>query len=323
MHAPNRSRLPPLNALRGFEAAARLASFAKAAEELSLTQSAVSHQVRQLEAALGQRLLKRLPRELVLTDAGRDFLETVRQALDLLNVGVARLAPYQSMASLIVSCDAAFARFWLSPRLARFRASRPDIDIWLDTSERLLDFDRQEVEVVIGRLRSSGTERIEETLFEDRLGPCYRPAAADKSLTVEDLGHLRLVHDERRDNWLVWLKAIGASSVDAAAGPRYSDPGLAIDAARAGDGIALVSDVLALDELESGALIAPFRDWLVIDAEYRIAHPRWLAEDDALTAFLAFVRSEAVECRERLARRRAGARLLAPAAPDAGTTRVQ
>lgn len=322
MHPPIRSRLPPLNALRGFEAAARLSSFAKAAEELSLTQSAVSHQVRQLEAALGQRLFQRLPRELVLTDAGRDFLATVRQALETLSVGVARLAPYRSSASLIVASDAAFARYWLAPRLAGFKAQRPDIDIWLDTTERLVDFDRQEVEVVIGRLRSAGADRLEETLFDDHLGPCHRPAPGAKPLKVEDLAKETLLHDERRDNWLVWLRASGAGRVDAAAGPRYSDPGLAIEAARAGDGIALASDVLALDALESGALRSPFEGWLVVEAEYRVAYPKWLASDEALKAFLAFVASEATDCRQRLETLRARSRVLSAPVGDGGAARA-
>ena len=132
--------------------------------------------MRQLEEALGQRLFLRQPREIVLTDAGRDFLETVREALNLLNVGVARLAPYRSSGPLIVSCDAAFARLWLLPRLHEFRALRPDLTVWLDTSERLVDFDRQEVEVVLGRLRAQGAERREEMLFDDYLGPCHGAA---------------------------------------------------------------------------------------------------------------------------------------------------
>lgn len=307
----DRSRLPPLSSLRGFEAAARLGSFAKAGDELALTPSAVSHQVRQLEAALGQRLFQRLPRELALTDAGKDFLETVRQALELLTIGVARLAPYQSAGPLIVSADAAFARFWLLPRLGRFREQHPDIDIWLDTSETLHDFDRQEVEFVLGRLRSSGTNRVEETLFDEHLGPCRRPRSTSAvAARVEELARETLIHDERRGNWLVWLRSVGARTVDATGGSHYSDPGLAIDAALAGQGVALVSDVLAADEIAAGRLQAPFRDWLRIPNEYRLSYPGWLAGDNAVTAFAAFVRTEAETHRSRLEALRRGARIL-------------
>jgi len=314
MQAPDRpSRLPPLHALRGFEAAARHSSFVKAAEELALTQSAVSHQVRLIEAALGQRLFHRLPREIALTDAGRDFLETVREALDLLDVGVARLAPYKSTGPLIVSCDAAFARHWLLERLGAFRALRPDVTVWLDTSERLLDFDRQEVEVVLGRLRSAGSLRTEETLFDDYLGPCHGtlPDAGGKLQRIADLAHHTLLHDERRENWLSWLRAAGARGVDATAGPHFSDPGLVIDAACAGHGIALASDVLAGADLAVGRLKAPFGSWLRIPDEYRIATPRWLEGSDSAQAFVGFIRAQAAQTRERLALRRQGAIVLA------------
>lgn len=316
MNSPDRSRLPPLNGLRGFEAAARHSSFAKAAEELSLTPSAVSHQVRQLEAALGQRLFHRFPRELALTDAGRDFLETVRAALELLKVGVARLAPYRSAGSLIVSCDGAFARVWLAPRLALFRSQRPDIEVWLDTSERLVDFDRQEVEFVIGRLRAVGGDKVEATLFDDCLRPCARPdlLPGGRTMKLKDLAAVTLIHDERRDNWLTWLRAVGAGDLDAADGPHFSDPGLALDAARAGRGVALVSDVLALEDVASGTLVAPFRQRIVVPDEYRFAYPRWLAEDGAVSAFAAFIIAEAARFRVRLEDLRASA-LPIPSSP--------
>ncbi len=319
MTTPDRHRLPPLNGLRGFEAAARHSSFAKAADELALTSSAVSHQVRQLEAALGHRLFHRFARELVLTDAGRDFLETVRGALDLLKVGVARLAPYRMTGSLVVSCDAAFARFWLAPRLARFRQQRPDIEVWLDTSERLVDFDRQEVEVVVGRLRASGGEHLEVTLFDDCLGPCCKPELLPRrgAASLKDLPGATLLHDERRDNWLTWLKAAGSGDLDTADGPHFSDPGFALDAARSGRGIALVSDVLAIEELASGSLVAPFRHWIAIQDEYRLAYPRWLAEDAAVTALASFIRAEAVAQQVRLDALRAGAILVSSTAREA------
>ena len=312
-------RLPPLNALRGFEAAARHSSFAKAAEELALTQSAVSHQVRQLETALGQRLFHRYPRELSLTDAGRDFLETVRASLDHLSVGVARLAPYKSTASLIVSCDAAFARYWLMPRLTTFRDRRPDIEIWLDTSERLVDFDRQEVEFVIGRLRSVGTDRVEENLFDDHLGPAYcKQADSRRAVRIEELPGQTLVHDERRDNWLIWLRAVGAGAVDATGGPHFSDPGLAMEAAKSGQGIALVSDVLAIDDIEAGTLVAPFNKWILVENEYRLAFPKWLQRDDSVLSLAAFIRVEASQHAERLRAIRASAHSTAIPSADAG-----
>ena len=296
-------RLPPLNALRGFEASARLGSFARAADELCLTQSAVGHQVRQLEAALGQPLFLRHGRELALTDAGRDLLGTVRDALAVLTTGFERLAPYGMTDSLIVSADSAFGRLWLLPRLGRFRDHHPEIMVWLDTSETLTDFDRQEVEVVIGRLGASGANRQEEVLFDERLAPCRR-AATGAALCLQDLPQQTLLHDERRDNWLEWLQSAGGPSMQST-GPRFSDPALALEAARLGQGLALVSDVLALPLLLTGEMELPFDHWHVVGAAYRLSYPAQIVAPAARDAFLQFVRAEASAFGEQLRRYRA------------------
>jgi len=293
-------RLPPLNALRGFEAAARFGSFAKAADELALTQSAVSHQVRQLERAFGQPLFHRHGRELSLTDAGRDFLTTVRAALNQLSVGFERLAPYKEPQSVIVSCDAAFARYWLLPRLPVFRELHPRIAVWLDTSEQLLDFERQEVEIVVGRLRATGAGCVEETLFDDYLTAGMRRNPSETQQRLDDLAGHVLLHDERRDNWLVWMRQQNLPVTEAAAGLRFSDPGLALDATKAGQGVGLVSDVLALDDLRTGTLHAPFEHRLYLPDEYRVAYPKALANEPPILAFMAFMRAEALRYREEL-----------------------
>lgn len=283
--------LPPLNALRGFEAAARLKSFARAADELCLTQSAVGHQVRQLETVFGQPLFLRQGRELSLTDAGRDFLASVREALDVLGTGFERLAPYGVIDSLIVSSDAAFGRLWLLPRLDRFREQHPDIMVWLDTSETLTDFDHQEVEVVIGRLVATGSNWRDETLFDDRLTPC-RKAGSEAALRLKSLETQTLLHDERRDGWLEWLQSAGAPAVRST-GPRFSDPALALEAARRGQGLALASDVLALPQLLSGELECPFAHWYPVEAAYRLGFPVETAALKSRDAFVQFVREEA------------------------------
>jgi LysR family glycine cleavage system transcriptional activator len=205
------------------------------------------------------------------------------------------------------------------PRLTTFRARQPDIEIWLDTSERLVDFDRQEVEFVLGRLRSVGGDRIEEKLFDDYLGPCHRSGSGSQqpAVRLENLSLQTLVHDERRDNWLIWLRALGVGSVDATKGPHFSDPGLALEAARAGQGIALVSDVLACADIDSGALTAPFNRWILVANEYRLAFPRWLARDSAVSSFAAFIRSEAWQHGERLSAMRAAGNAIPIPSADA------
>ena len=297
-------RLPPLNALRGFEASARLKSFARAAEELCLTQSAVGHQVRQLEAALGQPLFLRHGRELSLTDAGRDLLGTVRDALDVLGTGFQRLAPYGMTDSLIVSADSAFGRLWLLPRLGRFRELHPDIMIWLDTSETLTDFEQQEVEVVIGRLNASGANRHDEVLLDERLAPCRRATGDARPLDLRDLSAQTLLHDERRDNWVEWLQSAGGPSLQST-GPRFSDPALALEAARLGQGLVLASDVLALPLLLAGEIEPAFTHWHAVGPAYRMSYPAQTSAPVAREAFLRFMRTEADAFAEQLARYRA------------------
>jgi LysR family glycine cleavage system transcriptional activator len=297
-------RLPPLNTLRGFEAAARLRSFARAAQELCLTQSAVGHQVRQLEAALGQPMFLRQGRELALTDAGRDFLGTVRSALDLLGTGYERLAPYGAVDSLIVSSDAAFGRLWLLPRLGRFRERHPGITLWLDTSATLTDFEHQEVEVVIGGLVAAGANRHEEVLFDERLAPCRRAGVGEPALRLDALHTQTLLHDERRESWFDWLQFAGGT-VRHSTGPRFSDPALALEAARDGQGLALASDVLALPWLVSGELETPIDRWLSVASAYRLSFPLHTPAPPGRDAFLQFVREEAAAFAAELARYRA------------------
>src|SRR5271155_1056296 len=158
-----------LSTLRGFEAAARLASFALAANELHLSHSAVSHQIKLLEAELGQPLFRRVGRSVVLTDAGNDFARTVREILQRLEDGVARLAPYQKPGGVILYTTMAFARGFILRRMAQFRADLPDVDLWLDSSERKVDFATDELDILIthaGGVAAQGT--IDAHLMEDK-----------------------------------------------------------------------------------------------------------------------------------------------------------
>jgi LysR family transcriptional regulator, glycine cleavage system transcriptional activator len=172
-----RHRLPPLTTLEGFDAAARLGSFSAAAEELGLSQSAVSHQIRNLERALDQELFSRALRQVVLTDAGREFHRTVSEILQQLRRGVDRLAPYRKPNSVIVYCDPAFARQWLLPRLPALIADLPDVDLWLDSRGDAIDFDTTEFDIFI--TQEPDTERVE---FPQReLFPVhYRPYASPR-----------------------------------------------------------------------------------------------------------------------------------------------
>ena len=142
-------RLPPLGALRAFEAAARHLSFTRAGEELNVTQAAVSHRVKSLEEWLGLRLVRRRGRQVFLTEAGQGYLAEVSQAFDLLSSATGRLVARESSGPLAVSCLASFAASWLVPRLGRFRELHPEIDVMISANDELVDFSRDEVDVAI------------------------------------------------------------------------------------------------------------------------------------------------------------------------------
>lgn len=288
-------RLPPLSSLRGFEAAARLGSFAKAADELCLTQAAVSHQVRSLEKELGQQLFLRLPRELVLTDAGKDFLSTVETALQTLSHGMQRLAPYNKTATLIVACDPALARHWLVPGLVGFHAANPDTEVWLDTSEQLTDFDTQEVDVIIDRGEPEGSGLITAPLFEEMLAPMASPRvlAANPVRNLEDMRALKLIHDERREGWLTWCQHFGFTTLDVVSGPNFSDPGFALDTAIAHGGVVLGSDVLTKTARKDGLLSVVLEHWMPVAKPYCATWPRNLANDEQLIKFRNWLLDEA------------------------------
>jgi DNA-binding transcriptional LysR family regulator len=248
-----------LSTLRGFEAAARLASFALAANELNLSHSAVSHQIKQLELELGQPLFRRVGRSVVLTDAGHDFARSVRDVLARLEDGVARLAPYQKPTGVILYTTMTFARGFVLPRMARFREDLPGIDLWLDTSERKIEFDTDEVDLLItasAGVAAHGT--IDRPLMTDTRVALAAPKLiermriGDKSAPME---RWPLLHDESRTTWREWFSRAGMPTTHAIEGLNFSDQTLMIDAAVAGHGVALGSLIYAGAYLRSGSLV--------------------------------------------------------------------
>lgn len=253
---------PPvtLNTLRGFEAAARLASFALAADELNLSHSAVSHQMKLLETELGQPLFRRVGRSVVLTDAGKDFARTIRDILHRLEDGVARLAPYQKPGGVILYTTMAFARGFVLGRMPKFRDELPDIGLWLDSSERKVDFATDEVDILItnaGSVAAHGT--IDAHLIDDQRVPVAAPALISRmggaATTPRNLIGWPLLHDESQVTWRDWFLEAGVSGVDTVSGTNFSDHALMIDAAAAGHGVALASVLGAEPHLRSGALV--------------------------------------------------------------------
>ncbi|MEM7239325.1 MAG: LysR substrate-binding domain-containing protein [Pseudomonadota bacterium] len=251
-------RLPPLNSLRGFEAAARLGSFSRAAEELHMTQSAISHQIRALEDDLGQPLFKRIARTVELTDAGGDFFETTTSVLETLARGVRRLDSYTKPGTVIVSSTASLARRWLLPRLGDLCEAYPDVQPWIHTTEEIPDLEHDEIDLALHLTDEDPAGVSFDVLFGEFLTPLCTPALAvdfDPDAPRRFFEGNRLIHDEQREDWSSWLHAAGLVEVDVISGLNFSDSGMALDAALLGDGIVLGSLPLAHRELAEGKLV--------------------------------------------------------------------
>ncbi|MFV3352371.1 LysR family transcriptional regulator [Aeromonas veronii] len=241
---------PPLNVLRGFEAAARLGSFHQAAQELHLTQSAISQQIRSLEELLGQPLFHRQGRSVALTDAGQDLLETTQCALLQLAMGIQRLEQYRKPNQLVLNTSTAIARHWLLPRLGEFRRLHPDIDLWLFTSDEEPDMAEQTVDLALRWDLGPQAECRHQHLLADRLLP-----VATATVLSRPAEERTTLHGERELDWHHWTLRGGEDLHLQTRGLNFSDPGLLLEAASAGLGVALVSELLSRPARQQGLLL--------------------------------------------------------------------
>lgn len=268
-------RLPPLTSLEGFEASARLKSFSLASEELHITQSAVSHQIKALEAFFGIPLFNRSGRSVELTVAGMELLETVTEALDQLSRGKRRMDSYFRPGSVVLGCSSAFAGKWLLPRYNSLLGCVEGIQPWLYTEDEIFDLKTQEVDLAIwfGDGNWPGLESTK--LFHDRLTPMYAAAKFPKKRQlrqVDDLKDHTLLHVEQRDDWLSWFHSVGQPELDTVKGCNFSSPSLALDCAVDGNGVALGSFVLASDLIAAEHLQLPFEQMLESREAYYLVH---------------------------------------------------
>jgi LysR family transcriptional regulator, glycine cleavage system transcriptional activator len=254
--------LPPLSTLVGFEAAARLQSFSRAAEELHITQSAISHQVRVLEDHLGQQLFRRIGRRIELVDAGRDFLITARSALEELRHGVRRLNAYSKPGSVIVMMPGALATGWFLPQLAGLRAAHPWVDPWVHTSDDVHVPEEAEIDIVLGPVPWADPGAQSLMLAEDALVPLCAPTLAATFPDLPDelrLDAAPLLHDETLNDWQSWFAEAGSARSEFARGYNFSDTGQMLQAAILGLGVGLASERLAHRHLAEGRLVRPVR----------------------------------------------------------------
>jgi LysR family glycine cleavage system transcriptional activator len=298
-------RLPPLNALKAFEAAARYESFTRAAEELCVTQGAVSHQVKALEAELGLKLFNRERQRLVITEAGRAYLEVVRDALDRIAAGTERLLQRQSAGALTVSTSPNFAAKWLVHRLGRFAEAHPGIDLRVSASLHHVDFAREDVDLAIrhGDGRASGLHVAR--LCAEVLAPVCSPKllrGRSGLRTPADLARHTLLHVDDRNDWVKWLDAARVSNVDLSRGPVLNQASMTLDAAADGQGVALARSALAAWDLINGRLVRPFELSLPVPYAYWIVCPKATAKLPKIVTFRDWLLAEAAEDERRLQR---------------------
>ncbi len=287
--------LPSTQCLRSFETAARLLNFTRSAEELNLTQGAVSHQIRELETVLGASLFERKARGLALTDAGTAYLPFVREALERLRTGAESLRRDRQERVLTVTMSPNFASKWLVPRLGDFAEAHPEIDLRISASRRHVDFATDGIDLGIRH----GTGDWPHLQVTRLCAEWYFPvcsagfASAHKIALPLDLADYRLLHDQERSRWREWLAAFGVPDATARQGPIFSDTSLAIDAAVAGQGIALARSALATLDLKAGRLVRPVKDSVPAAIAYWIVCPKGSAEQPVIRAFRTWLLAEA------------------------------
>ncbi len=302
-----KKRLPPLNALRAFEAAGRLQSLTDAARELSVTPAAIGHQVKALEQYFGRSLVERRYRAIALTDAGRSLLPGLSEGFDRLNDAVEAFTAFEERRALLVTCATSFASRWLVPRLDRFYELHPEIDVRLDATQRVVDLRREEVDIGI-RFGTGDWDGLEaDYLIEEEMIPvgspdllARKPVARPADLAAHTLLHIDDGPGPAPVDWARWLAAAGVDGIDASRGPSFSMESMAIQAAIDGQGIALVSDVLAADEIAAGRLLRLFDLGLKsgIGLAYYLVYPSSRARSPRVAAFRQWLIAEIESLRQ-------------------------
>jgi LysR family transcriptional regulator, glycine cleavage system transcriptional activator len=288
--------LPPLNALRAFEAAARHLSFTTAASELNVTQAAVSHQIKALEERLGLKLFRRVGRNLLLSDAAQAYLPEIAAAFDRIAGATRRLHQYDAAGVLSATVLPSFAAKWLLPRLGRFRAAHPEIDLRISSSVETVDLMREDFDIALRAGSGDYPGMRADAILSESFFPVCSPALLAGPLPLraaDDLRHHTLLHDEPRDLWQLWFKMVGIADIDATRGPGFSDSGMLIWAAIEGQGVAIAKGTLAADDLRAGRLVRPFDQSMPADFSYWLVCPEASADRPKIVAFREWLLAEA------------------------------
>jgi DNA-binding transcriptional LysR family regulator len=302
-NAKSTPRLPSLDLLNGFEAAARLLSFTRAGEELHLTQSAISRQIKDLEEQLGVALFERRHRALALTEAGRELFPAAAQVLQAMRAATDRLRALSARRSLAVTTTHSFAALWLIPRLARFTRAHPGVDVRIAADTRVQDLEREGLDIAIrhGAASLAGPNALR--LFGERVFPvCSPKLLADPKRPLRqpaDLRHHVLLQYDDPDgrhpwlHWKTWLEVERLTDLRPAGSLLFSGYEQIIPAAIAGNGVALGRSPLVREALASGELVAPFKRSADPARAYFAIVSKTAASRPEVAEFLAWLRAEA------------------------------
>jgi len=300
MHKP----MPPLNALRAFEAAARHLSLTKAAHELHVTAGALSHQIRGLEDHLGQKLFERQVRSIALTQAGKQLYPGLQTGFIHIRDAVAGLSDPADARVLVISTPPGFTAKWLAPRLYRFSSAYPEIDARVSSSLSNADFTTDGVDVAVRNLlidAASDPDLVVEKLIDLSIVPVCSPRLIEAHgpfTAPHQLKGLPLIHDETLagraalPTWADWFRAAGVDGVDVSRGLRFNSADHALDATVEGAGVLLAHDVLAYDDLRTGRLAIPFALTLRSRRAYHFVCPNSRQHHPKVQAFRAWIRQE-------------------------------
>ena len=293
------TRLPPLSALRAFETAARHLNFSRAADELSITHSAVSHQIKALEGQLGVPLFRRSGRAMLLTAEGQRFYVHVREAFARLQRGVAELKPESRRSTLTVSVLPGFAARWLVPRLPEFYRREPGLDVNLRATLALTDFRREDVDLAVRFGSGSWPGLAAEKLLDEEIFPVCSPRYRGGRLphTPRELLDCTLLH-HLAEPWEWWFQAIGMEQAAIPPGPSFSESNLLLKAAVDGQGVALALGMLVQAELKSGELVQ-CHPGLKARYAYYLVHPQQGTLPPKTAAFKAWIKAAARPARRR------------------------
>src|SRR5262245_28066762 len=298
-----RPRLPPLNALKAFEAAARHESFTRAADELCVTQGAVSQQVKALEAELAIKLFNRERQRLVITEAGRDYLTVIRDALDRIAIGTEKLLERQNAGVLTVSTSPDFASKWLVHRLGHFAEAHTGIDLRVSATLHHVDFAREEVDLAVrhgdGNWPGLDTARLSS---EQLFAVCSPKLLSGRRRLAKpaDILKFPLIHMDSRTDWNNWLQEAGLDEAAVTHGPVLNRASMVIDAAINGQGITLARTTLAAWDIIKGHLVRPFPLSLPLAKTYWIVCPKATASLPKIVTFRNWLLAEAASDLRRL-----------------------